>query len=88
MLQAIDADVIVFQEFISENPEELRNWLETYLDSGPWQHAGIETNIRNMIASKYELDMLRPDHSSTGQQSTGDDGRVDAPTSIGTANSI
>lgn len=60
VLQAIDADVIVFQEFISENPEEeLRNWLETYVDSGPWYiHAGIETNIRNMIASKYELDML------------------------------
>ncbi len=59
VLQAIDADVIVFQEFISETPEEeLRDWLEIYVDSGPWYiHAGIETNIRNMIASKYQLDM-------------------------------
>lgn len=60
VLQAIDADVMVFQEFISENPEEeLRNWLKTYVGPGPWYiHAGIETTIRNMIASKYELDLL------------------------------
>ena len=59
VLQAIDADVIVFQEFISDDPEEdLSDWLETYVDSGPWYiHAGIDTNIRNMIASKYQLDM-------------------------------
>ena len=60
VLLALAPDVIIFQEVITDaDATELQAWLETHLDPGPWHmHAGIDTSIRNVIASRYELDML------------------------------
>ena len=63
VLLALDPDVIVFQEIILSSGDvdasELRLWLEANVGTGPWyMHDGIDTGIRNVIASRLELDML------------------------------
>ena len=63
VIVALNPDVIVFQEITLSpddvNASELRLWLESNIDPGPWHmHDGIDTGIRNVIASRLELDML------------------------------
>ncbi|MDG2054864.1 MAG: endonuclease/exonuclease/phosphatase family protein [Phycisphaerales bacterium] len=63
VLQAIDPDVIVFQEIGTGSAvAALPAWLSANLDPGTWYVLeGMDTGIRNAIASRFPLQLQRTD---------------------------
>jgi endonuclease/exonuclease/phosphatase family metal-dependent hydrolase len=63
VLNALDPDVIVFEEISSNAVENaLAGWLNSSIGNGPWQtFGGISTGVRTVIASRFPMTMQQAD---------------------------
>ncbi|MCA9295246.1 MAG: endonuclease/exonuclease/phosphatase family protein, partial [Phycisphaerales bacterium] len=63
VLNALDPDVIVFEEIPSNAVESaLAGWLNSNIGNGPWHtYGGIATGVRTVLASRFTLSMQQDD---------------------------